>query len=119
MMFLISQASQLPTTEIGLFGLVIVGLIAMVVKNAQATDRHLTRLVESSEVNLKNVVDNHSADLAKVMKTHEQVSTKIVTGLDGVKDSVSGLGRQIDKHGEKIKTLIAHVKGPMNDDDSN
>lgn len=114
-MIAVLAESQLPTTEIGLFGLVILGFFGMFVKNSHATDRHMNRLVELNEASLKN----HSADLAKVMTTHEQVSKGIVKGLDGVKESVHVLGSKLEKNNDRLKQLIVHVKGPLDDDDSN
>ena len=50
------------------------------------------------------------------MKTHERVTDKLAAGLGDVRESVDNLGDKLDRHGNKIKDLIRHVKGEVDDD---
>lgn len=96
-------AQMLPTTDVMLFGAITMGLLAALRGNHVSTDKHFAQMVKSID---------------KVVAAHEKTSDKIVAGLGGVKDSVATLGEKIDKHGQKIRNLIQHVKGEFDDDES-
>lgn len=100
--------SQLPTTEIMLFGATILGLLAALRAHHVTAEKNFTKLFDSRE-----------KDISAVVKSHEKVADKIVSGLGGVKDSVDGLTVKVDRHSQRIRDLITHVKGSHDDDDSN
>jgi len=97
--------SELPQSAIGLIAFVSSGFLLALRGNHVIFDKHFTALAEKS-----------SRDIDKVMKTHERVTDKLAAGLGDVRESVDNLGDKLDRHGNKIKDLIRHVKGEVDDD---
>lgn len=107
MIQLLSQVvpvSEMPSTNIQLFGAVILTLLALLGGMGKMVSSHIGRLIECFR-----------EDSAQDRKAHAETTDRIVASMNGGFDS---LGRKVDRHGKHIVHLAAKLDIPLNQEDS-
>lgn len=104
-MFAVDAPSDLPTTQIMLFGFVICSLLGMLGLILKSFNGHVKQIITSSG-------EQQRAD----REMHRDINNSMVSELGGIKIAVVDLKSGLDKHGRRIAILTQKMGHELDDE---